>query len=86
MHKAEAHGETIYRLRVSGLTKADAAAMCARLKGDGGSASSLSERERARRLTSERGAANAKAFICGCAGVALNDEERASCAGMIPGG
>ena len=36
VHKAEVHGETIYRLRVSGLTKADAAAMCARLKGDGG--------------------------------------------------
>ena len=36
VHKAEAHGETIYRLRVSGLTKADAAAMCARLKGEGG--------------------------------------------------
>ena len=36
MHKAEAHGETIYRLRVSGLTKADAAAMCAGLKGEGG--------------------------------------------------
>ena len=36
VHKAEVHGETIYRLRVSGLTKADAAAMCARLKGEGG--------------------------------------------------
>jgi hypothetical protein len=36
VHKAEVNGETIYRLRVSGLTKADAAAMCARLKGDGG--------------------------------------------------
>jgi SPOR domain len=30
------NGETIYRLRVSGLTKADAAAMCAKLKGEGG--------------------------------------------------
>ena len=36
VHKAEIKGETIYRLRVSGLTKADAAAMCARLKGEGG--------------------------------------------------
>ena len=29
-------GETIYRLRVVGLTKADAAKLCARVKGDGG--------------------------------------------------
>jgi hypothetical protein len=36
VHKVEVNGETIYRLRVSGLTKADAAAMCARLKGEGG--------------------------------------------------
>jgi hypothetical protein len=36
MHKAVVKGETIYRLRVSGLTKADAAALCARLKGEGG--------------------------------------------------
>ncbi len=36
VHKAQVNGETIYRLRVSGLTKADAAAMCARLKGEGG--------------------------------------------------
>jgi hypothetical protein len=36
VHKAEVKGETIYRLRVSGLTKADAAAMCAKLKGEGG--------------------------------------------------
>jgi SPOR domain len=36
VHKATVNGETIYRLRVSGLTKADAAALCARLKGDGG--------------------------------------------------
>jgi hypothetical protein len=36
VHKAEVKGETIYRLRVVGLTKADAAALCARLKGDGG--------------------------------------------------
>jgi hypothetical protein len=36
VHKAQVNGETIYRLRVSGLTKADAAALCARLKGEGG--------------------------------------------------
>jgi SPOR domain len=36
MHKAVVNGETIYRLRVVGLSKADAAALCARLKGDGG--------------------------------------------------
>ena len=36
VHKAVVNGETIYRLRVVGLTKADAAALCARLKGDGG--------------------------------------------------
>ncbi len=36
VHKAVVKGETIYRLRVTGLSKADAAAMCARLKGDGG--------------------------------------------------
>jgi hypothetical protein len=36
VHKAVVNGETIYRLRVVGLSKADAAAMCARLKGDGG--------------------------------------------------
>jgi hypothetical protein len=36
VHKAQVNGDTIYRLRVSGLTKADAAAMCARLKGEGG--------------------------------------------------
>ena len=36
VHKAVVKGETIYRLRVVGLTKADAAALCARLKGDGG--------------------------------------------------
>jgi hypothetical protein len=35
VHKAVVNGETIYRLRVVGLTKADAAALCARLKGDG---------------------------------------------------
>ena len=36
VHKALVNGETIYRLRVVGLSKADAAALCARLKGDGG--------------------------------------------------
>jgi SPOR domain len=36
VHKAEVNGDTIYRLRVSGMTKADAAALCARLKGEGG--------------------------------------------------
>src|SRR5271165_1906285 len=36
VHKAVVNGETIYRLRVSGLSKADAIALCARLKGDGG--------------------------------------------------
>ena len=36
VHKTVVKGETIYRLRVSGLTKADAAALCARLKGEGG--------------------------------------------------
>jgi SPOR domain len=36
VHKAEIKGETIYRLRVVGLSKADAAALCARVKGDGG--------------------------------------------------
>jgi hypothetical protein len=35
VHKAVVKGETIYRLRVVGLTKADAAALCARLKGEG---------------------------------------------------
>ena len=44
VHKAQVNGETIYRLRVVGLTKADAAALCARLKGEGPPASSPSER------------------------------------------
>ena len=34
--KAVVKGATIYRLRVAGLSKADAAALCARLKGEGG--------------------------------------------------
>ena len=36
VHKATVNGETIYRVRVTGLSKADAAALCARLKGGGG--------------------------------------------------
>ncbi len=36
VHKAVVKHETIYRLRVVGLSKADAAALCARVKGDGG--------------------------------------------------
>ena len=36
VHKAVVNGEAIYRLRVVGLSNADAAALCARLKGDGG--------------------------------------------------
>jgi hypothetical protein len=36
VHKATVNGHAIYRLRVVGLSKADAAALCARLKGDGG--------------------------------------------------
>ncbi len=36
VHKATVNGETIYRVRVTGLSKPDAAALCARLKGDGG--------------------------------------------------
>jgi SPOR domain len=37
VHKATVKGGTIYRLRVVDLSKADAAALCARVKGDGGS-------------------------------------------------
>ena len=36
VYKAVVKGATIYRLRVAGLSKADAAALCARLKGEGG--------------------------------------------------
>ena len=36
VHKAVVNGDTIYRLRVVGLSKANSAALCARLKGDGG--------------------------------------------------
>jgi hypothetical protein len=37
MQKTGADGATVYRLRVVGLSKADAGALCSRLKGDGGS-------------------------------------------------
>jgi cell division protein FtsN len=36
VHKASVNGETVYRVRVVGLSKTDAAALCARLKGNGG--------------------------------------------------
>jgi len=36
VHKATSKGDTVYRVRVTGLSKADAAALCARVKGDGG--------------------------------------------------
>src|SRR5208337_1429129 len=36
VQKAVVNGDMVYRLRVVGLSKADAAALCARLKGDGG--------------------------------------------------
>ena len=36
LHTADVNGETVYRLRVVGLSKADASALCARLKGAGG--------------------------------------------------
>jgi hypothetical protein len=37
LHKARVDGETVYRLRVAGLSKSEAEALCSRLKGDGGS-------------------------------------------------
>jgi len=37
LHKARIDGGTVYRLRVVGLSKVDAAALCERLKGDRGS-------------------------------------------------
>ena len=37
LHRARVDGETVYRLRAVGLSKADATALCERLKGDGGS-------------------------------------------------
>jgi cell division septation protein DedD len=36
VRKAEVKGETIYRVRTGGLSKADAAALCAKLKASGG--------------------------------------------------
>jgi hypothetical protein len=36
VHKAQVNGATVYRLRVVRLSKADAAALCSRVKGDGG--------------------------------------------------
>ena len=36
VQKAQVKGATVYRLRVVGLFKADAAALCARVKGEGG--------------------------------------------------
>ncbi len=36
VHKAEVNGETIYRVRASGYSKADAAALCAKVKASGG--------------------------------------------------
>lgn len=33
VHKTQVNGETIYALRVAGLSKADAAALCVRVKG-----------------------------------------------------
>jgi hypothetical protein len=39
LHKARVDGETVYRLRVVRLSKAGAAALCERLKGDGGACS-----------------------------------------------
>ena len=37
LHKARVDGGTVYRLRVAGLSKVDAAALCERVRGDGGS-------------------------------------------------
>ena len=36
VRKADVKGETIYRVRANGLSKADAAALCAKLKASGG--------------------------------------------------
>ena len=47
VHKAQVNGATIYRLRVVGLSKADAAALCARLKRDGGDCFTAKEGRRA---------------------------------------
>ena len=37
LHKARVDAETVYQVRVAGLSKADAAVLCERVKGDGGS-------------------------------------------------
>jgi hypothetical protein len=37
LHKARVNGETAYRLRIAGLSKSEAEALCSRLKGAGGS-------------------------------------------------
>ena len=36
-HRADSNGKTVYRVRVSSLTKADAASLCSKLKAEGGS-------------------------------------------------
>ena len=36
VHQADVKGQTIYRVRASGLSKADAGALCAKLKAGGG--------------------------------------------------
>jgi hypothetical protein len=36
IHQAEVKGQTIYRVRVSGLSRNDAGALCSRLKAGGG--------------------------------------------------
>ena len=36
VHKAVVNGDTIYRVRVSGMSKADAAALCGKVKASGG--------------------------------------------------
>ena len=37
LYTALVNGETVYRLRVAGLSKTDASALCRQLDGDGGS-------------------------------------------------
>jgi hypothetical protein len=39
LHKARVEGKIVYRLRVAGLSKSEAEALCSRMKGDGGSCS-----------------------------------------------
>jgi hypothetical protein len=43
LRKVLVHGETVYRLHVGGLPRDKAAALCSRVKGDGGSCSIVSE-------------------------------------------